>query len=74
MIIIAVVLGGGALVIFLVVGGLAVFCLCCYKRDSSQLRKRTYSLRPKHWADASGSHTGPRAQDKRGEVSCAGGH
>ena len=73
-IIIAASLGGGALLIFLMVLVMAACCLCCHSKNGSKQPRRTQSIRPKHWADASGSHTGPRAHDKRGEVSCAGGH
>ena len=66
-IIIIVVVVGVALLIFLAVAGVAFYCLC-FRGDGkggASPHKRTYSFRPKHWTEASGSHSTPREQQRR---------
>ena len=59
-----------ALILFVGAVVLAIICLCMGGGESSGKSShiRRYSFRPRHWADASASHSMPRDQPKK-EVS-----
>jgi hypothetical protein len=64
--IIGVSVGGGlALLVFVAVVIVSVYCLCCRGEGKGDSPRRTYSFRPKHWTEASGSHSMLRQEPSR---------